>query len=241
MNRNHFWKFVIVVLVIAWSFIEMYPPTSTPLDREFKENVSFAKGDAATFNGIVERLDKLQKERPQATFNNLLEAIGTNDITRYFPMFSDDFKSSPNPTRTILNDLQKKAAGKIKLGLDLQGGTAFLVGMDPGHVEGLDTNNAAAQSQALSQAVEVLRKRVDKFGVAEPVIQPEGNDRILIQLPGLSEAVKDEARSTIQKVAYLELRLVHPDSDELVLQGLSEPGYEFMRDPHKSRSGQGQD
>ena len=236
MNRNHLWKFIFVVLVIVWSFIEMYPPTSTPLDKEFQQVA--VKKDAA-FNGIVDQLQKLQTERPQASFGNLLEAIGTNDITRYFPMspYSDDAKTASNPTRAILNDLQKAASGKIKLGLDLQGGTSFLVGMDTSHIEGVDTNNTMAQSQALSQAVEVLRKRVDKFGVAEPVIQPQGNDRILIQLPGLSEAVKDEARSTIQKVAYLELRLVHQDSDELVAQGLSEPGYEFMREPHKSRSG----
>ena len=61
----------------------------------------------------------------------------------------------------------------------------------------------------LSQAVEVLRKRVDRFGVAEPVIQPAGNNRILIQLPGLSEADQARAKVSIQKAAFLEFRLVH--------------------------------
>jgi SecD/SecF fusion protein len=48
---------------------------------------------------------------------------------------------------------------------------------------------------ALSQAVEVLRKRVDRFGVAEPVIQSAGGNRILIQLPGLSPSDKESAQS----------------------------------------------
>jgi SecD/SecF fusion protein len=79
-----------------------------------------------------------------------------------------------------LNRLQREVAGKIKLGLDLQGGTSFLVEMDMSKLT--DTNEA---SGALSQAVEVIRKRVDRFGVAEPIIQPAGDNRILIQLPGL--------------------------------------------------------
>src|SRR5258707_2672863 len=94
--------------------------------------------------------------------------------------------------------------------------------MDPNYFAG-DTNNVmpreARQQQALAQAAEVLRKRVDQFGVAEPVIQPAGNDRILIQLPGLSDADKDIARAQIQKAAHLEFRMVHEDSDALVKNG----------------------
>ena len=63
-------------------------------------------------------------------------------------------------------------------------------------------------SAALSQAVEVLRKRVDHFGVAEPVIQSAGGNRILIQLPGLSQSDKESAKTQIQKTAYLEFRMV---------------------------------
>ena len=105
-----------------------------------------------------------------------------------------------DPTTFILNRLQRDAAGKIKLGLDLQGGTAFLVEMDTNalaaSIRNGDTNAVVTQSDtagAISQAVEVLRKRVDQFGVAEPTIQPEGGNQILIQLPGLSEADKTSA------------------------------------------------
>jgi len=77
---------------------------------------------------------------------------------------------------------------------------------------------------------------VDKFGVAEPTIQPAGDNRILVQLPGLSESDKEGAKTQIQKAAYLEFRLVHPQSDQLVhpqtgelTQGVAEPGYEVLR------------
>ncbi|HZQ46226.1 MAG TPA: protein translocase subunit SecD, partial [Verrucomicrobiae bacterium] len=172
---------------------------------------------------------------------NLVEAVGTNDIARYFPQFRD-IAAERNPSRAVLDRLQKEAAGKIKLGLDLQGGTAFLVEMDTNALFSQSTNTAsqdALEQQAISEAVEVLRKRVDQFGVAEPVIQPEGSDRILIQLPGLSDADKDRARENIKKAAHLELRLVHPDSDAIIRDNGFEPGYEVMAMRVTGRDGRG--
>ena len=83
-----------------------------------------------------------------------------------------------DPTTFILNRLQRDASGKIKLGLDLQGGTAFLLEMNTNALAASaatgDTNAVPGRRtlRRVSQAVEVLRKRVDEFGVAEPVIQP---------------------------------------------------------------------
>ena len=215
-----------MVLVVVWSFYEMYPPVGHSLAKEFQAK---AVRKDKNFSEIVERLQNLQQERPERAFANLVEAVGTNDIARYFPSY--EVKEERNPSRAVLNRLQKDAAGRIKLGLDLQGGTSFLVGMDTNYLAG-DTNNivprVTRQQQALSQAAEVLRKRVDQFGVAEPVIQPAGSDRILIQLPGLSDADKDTARAQIQKAAYLEFRMVHEDNKNLLEQGITPPGYELL-------------
>ena len=124
----------------------------------------------------------------------------------------------------------------------MQGGTAFLVEMDTNalaaSISAGDTNAVARAEEtagAISQAVEVLRKRVDEFGVAEPIIQPEGANQILIQLPGLSEADKQSAATNIQKAAFLEFRLVKEDSDQIVNPATGEilqpvpPGYERMK------------
>ncbi len=104
----------------------------------------------------------------------------------------------------------------------------------------MQTNTLAKpsdSSSALSEAVEVLRKRVDKFGVAEPVIQPIGNDRIMVQLPGLSGAEQEEAKDTLSKAAYLEFRMVHPQSREIIEQGGMEPGYEKLKLVEAHRDG----
>jgi SecD/SecF fusion protein len=227
MNRNNLWRFLIVVLVVLWSLYELYPPQGRDLLVVFREK---AKDRDATFTTIFRKAQELQKAMPEKAYDNLAEAIGTNDITRYFPFFGA--KNELHPTTFILNRLQREAAGRIRLGLDLQGGTSFRVGMD--------TNRLAQASDAgtaLSHAVEVLRKRVDKFGVAEPLIQPEGNDRILVQLPGLSAADQESAKIAIQRAAFLEFRLVHPQSKELIEGGILEPGYEVLKRKERMRDG----
>jgi len=100
---------------------------------------------------------------------------------------------------------------KIRLGLDLQGGTSFLLQLDP-------QNGEKITSDMLQQAVEVIRKRVDKFGVSEPVIAPQGENRILVQIPGLDPAQIETTRAELQQVAKLEFAEVHPDSASLIAQ-----------------------
>jgi protein-export membrane protein SecD len=123
-----------------------------------------------------------------------------------------------------LHQLQQDAAGKVHLGLDLQGGSSFLVEMDTNQL-----SRAEEKQTALENAVEVLRKRVDNLGVAEPLLQPQGTRSILIQLPGLSESAKQNARETIEKAAFLEFRMVHENSDEMLASGIIDPGYEVLR------------
>ena len=95
---------------------------------------------------------------------------------------------------------------KIALGLDIQGGTSFLIRLKGGDKE--------VNKGMLDQAVEVIRKRVDYFGGGEPIISPVGSDRILVQIPGLDTAKIQEARDQLSRVAKLEFRLVYPDDGQ---------------------------
>ncbi|HVF71903.1 MAG TPA: protein translocase subunit SecD [Chthoniobacterales bacterium] len=96
---------------------------------------------------------------------------------------------------------------KIPLGLDIKGGTSFLIKLQ-------GTPEKPVTPAMLDQAVEVIRKRVDKFGGTEPIISPVGKDRINVQIPGLSTERIQEARQQLSQVAKLEFRLVYPDNGE---------------------------
>jgi len=227
MNRSHLWKLLLIVFIVAWAAYELYPPTNRPILDVFQAE---AKNRDTNFTAILKRVEELNKQNPGHAYANLKEAAGTNDLPHYFPQFST--KGEKDPNLFVLRKIQQAAAGKIKLGLDLRGGSSFLVEMD--------TNNLARAEEkknALDNAVEVLRRRVDRLGVAEPLIQPAGERSILIQLPGLSEADKESARRQIEKAAFLEFRMVHPQSDELIAQGIITPGYEILTEQKKGQSG----
>ena len=63
------------------------------------------------------------------------------------------------------------------------------------------------KEDAIQQSIEVIRSRIDEFGVSEPVITAQGEDRILVQLPGIEDSKR--AKELIQKTARLELAIVN--------------------------------
>ncbi|MBJ7258499.1 MAG: protein translocase subunit SecD [Chthoniobacterales bacterium] len=112
---------------------------------------------------------------------------------------------------------------KIHLGLDLRGGTSFLLRL-------VGQNGEEITPSALDQAIEVIRKRVDQFGVSEPVIAAQGQDRILVQIPGLDTKQLADTKEQLQRVAKLEFALVHPQSEAVLAkadagEGVLPPGY----------------
>jgi len=110
---------------------------------------------------------------------------------------------------------------KINLGLDLQGGMHLVLQVD---TTGLPEE---AKKDARERALEIIRNRIDQFGVSEPSIQPAGKDRIIIQLPGISE--RERAIDLIGRTALLEFKIVSPDPGKLkdALAGKPAKGYEL--------------
>lgn len=89
---------------------------------------------------------------------------------------------------------------KLKLGLDLQGGMQILLDVDTSQLP------ESEHDSAVKTAIEVIRNRVDQFGVSEPSIQQIGKSRIMVQLPGLKEM--NRAKDIVGKTALLEFKLV---------------------------------
>ena len=120
---------------------------------------------------------------------------------------------------------------KVKLGLDLQGGTSYTLEIDDS--QGLE----GSVSDARDRAIEVIRNRVDSMGVAEPSIYPDGLKRIVVQIPGMKSEDRERASANIRKAAFLEFRMVHPKNDELVKNLFADrkvpDGYEIVSLPSR--------
>jgi preprotein translocase subunit SecD len=100
-------------------------------------------------------------------------------------------------------------ADAIQLGLDLQGGMHLELELD-------DTESSFTgeeERDATDRALEIIRNRVDQFGVAEPLIQKVGNDRIIVELPGIQD--EERAKTLVQQAAYLEFQLVVDGQDAI--------------------------
>lgn len=98
----------------------------------------------------------------------------------------------------------------VKLGLDLSGGMSVIVkaDLDAALAQAGDTvsDPALFREEAMAQAIETLTSRIDRFGLSEPVIRRQGEDRIYIEMPGAAET--DRINSIIMGKGILNFRLV---------------------------------
>jgi SecD/SecF fusion protein len=132
----------------------------------------------------------------------LLAVLAATALSIYFLYPSYRFYSMSPAERDRLPgkelaDLRKKA---IHLGLDLQGGMHLVLEVDRSRL------NPAQAKDAAERVREIITNRIDQFGVAEPLIQLQGEDRIIVQLPGLTD--RQRAIELIGKTALLEFKLV---------------------------------
>jgi len=123
--------------------------------------------------------------------------------------------------KLIERNIEVYAAG-LTLGLDLEGGAELRYY--------IQQHGDAAKSEATAKKViEIIRRRIDAMGLKEPIIQPEGTDRIQIQLPGKDEQEIERIKNIIESSGHLEFRLV-ADDDTLLKQaraGDIPEGYHF--------------
>lgn len=121
---------------------------------------------------------------------------------------------------------------KINLGLDLQGGMQLVLEVE------LDKISEDAREDATARVVEIIRNRIDEFGVQEPVITQQGSQFVVIQLPGVTD--RERAKEVVAKTAHLEFKLVSNDNDKIeqAEAGAIPTGFEWkkLRDQYTGTS-----
>jgi len=95
----------------------------------------------------------------------------------------------------------------LKLGLDLQGGMHLVLEVDDPD----GTMTSEAKADMIDRVDRIIRTRIDEFGVEEPLIQKVGGERLIAELAGIDD--EDQAKSIVQRNAFLQFKLVLPTSD----------------------------
>ncbi|MDA7881761.1 protein translocase subunit SecF [Akkermansiaceae bacterium] len=117
---------------------------------------------------------------------------------------------------------------KLKGGIDLVGGSSFIVEIQPS----IDENGKPfpVSKEAVQQVIATLSDRLNGSGLADNLMQPLGDNRLIVEMPGIEPEDSERVRDIIERTAKLELKEVHPQSDSLALRVQSgeetaPPGY----------------
>ncbi len=114
----------------------------------------------------------------------------------------------PGSAGIHIGNFQRQGA---KLGLDLQGGTQLTLQADMNNVP------ADQRETAMRGVLNVIERRVNAYGVAEPQIQARGSDRLIVQLPGVRDI--EEAKKLVGQTAKLEFREQGPNGEWIPATG----------------------
>ena len=132
------------------------------------------------------------------------------------------------------NIFNGSAKPNLKGGIDLIGGSSFIVEIQPGK----DNNGQelAVEPDAVQQAIATLSDRLSGSGLSDNLMQPLGENRIIIEMPGVGDERRAEIRDIIERTARLEMKEVHPQSDQLTSKiesgaQLPPPGYKLYTFP----------
>lgn len=178
MIKNLRWKMPLIVVVIAIGIMILYPPAEKVLKRESVKEID---------GKIVERTT-LEKSWTNFFITNpvIRETIVSEETDK-------DGKQVRNKT------VEYTSKGKIKLGLDLKGGSELLYKV---RVDEREDHPGITK-----EIIEVLKKRIDPQGVIEYRIQEQGSHRILIQVPGATKTEIEALKNRITRLGKLEFKL----------------------------------
>ncbi|HWA24729.1 MAG TPA: protein translocase subunit SecD [Lacunisphaera sp.] len=212
MPRQHLWKVILSAIIVLWAVFELIPVKDRPFDGYIKSVAATDK--AAQFNALMTKVAERMKANPKETPSTYvaLKQIGREeklDLSQFFPQIQLEQKLRNVEKRNdiLLNELLRQSKGSLQLGLDLRGGVAFTLEMDPTAAAALSDYE---RGEKLKKAIEIIDGRINSLGVTEPVIRQVGPTRIEVQIPGASTKENPEIQKEATRPARLDFRIVHP-------------------------------
>jgi len=230
------WRLIVIVAVIAAAVVYVLPTLNSSLWPHKSINlgldlqggmhlvlqVDTQKAVESTLARISHEM-RAQARKARIKYQKIdlaganaiaVEISGQENIDQFEAMLDDDFRELRIADRQATD-------GRLNLTLDLP-----------------QTETERIRKMAAAQALETIRNRIDQFGVSEPDIRRQGQERILIQLPGIEDT--ERAKQLIGKTAQLEFKLVDEAHDlDTALKGDVPAGseilYQIKEDPQTRR------
>ena len=240
MSRSNVWKLILCATLILWAVFSLLPVKDRDFGPFLREAATTKPADFARY---VTEAEARVKSGAAPSVYIALKQIGRAqqvDFSQFFPnlRLESSLKNIEKRNALLLDELLKSSKGQLKLGLDLKGGVAFTLEADEKALANLPEE---ARKEKLTKAIEIIGDRVNGLGVTEPVIRSVGNNRIEVQLPGVSTKDNPEVVNSLRKPAQLAFRMVMEGTSAMseLPAGEAPAGYEYMStEDEDRRSGQ---
>src|SRR5213594_194161 len=215
MPRNLRTRAAVVLVVLLGSLWYLYPPKKAiNLGLDLQGGIHLVLG-VETDKHVASQTDRAAEDfkaalerRGIAARRVAREGLASIVVELASPQSWNDALTVANEFQSFDRSDEDQAAGRFRLTMQSRA-------------------VARLRDDAVRQGVETIRNRVDQFGVAEPTITRQGDDRILIQLPGVQDP--ERAKALIGKTALLEFKLVDEQADvEAAVQGRVLEGDELV-------------
>jgi len=227
-SRTWFWKIAVSLVALAVAWFEFHPIAPIPLDQFVPAQVIAQKPEFDKLH--AEALERVKHYKDAAVaadkksvsyfqaLRDIGEGRGRAAPVDFRPFFFTEAQIVREPDQAkrngiVLKQLMVASQGRLKLGLDLQGGVSFTLKVDPTGVESGEKSagdkSNVSHAEMVNQALQVMEQRVNQFGVAEPVLRPVGDLSLEVQLPGEDAANNPDIMDALKKPAKLEFRQVH--------------------------------
>ena len=215
MPRNLRTRAIVVLVVLLGSLWYLYPPKKAiNLGLDLQGGIHLVLG-VETDKHVASQTDRAAEDfkaalerRGIAARRVAREGLASIVVELASPQSWNDALTVANEFQSFDRSDEDQAAGRFRLTMQSRA-------------------VARLRDDAVRQGVETIRNRVDQFGVAEPTITRQGDDRILIQLPGVQDP--ERAKALIGKTALLEFKLVDEKADvEAAVQGRVPEGDEVL-------------
>ncbi|MBM3842713.1 MAG: protein translocase subunit SecD [Verrucomicrobia bacterium] len=208
MLKRNLWKLILSVAVLAWAGSQLLPLQ----DQAFADYVrTHASAKSAEFGKLLEEAAARKKALQAPSEFVALKQLGRErrlDLTQYFPhiRLEESLKNIEKRNDILLAELLRLSRGRLQLGLDLKGGVAFTLEAVDSPGEKLDS---LQRQEKLQKSIEIIGARINGLGVAEPVLRPIGENRIEVQLPGVSTKDNPDVVDQVKAPARLDFRMIH--------------------------------
>jgi SecD/SecF fusion protein len=235
MLKRNLWKILLSLAVLGWAVAELIPLKDVPFVDYARSHATAKQADFAKL--LDEAVAQTKSHQYPSEFVALKQIAKDRRIDlagQYFPAVNlGDVKNIERRNGLLLDYLDKLRKSKLQLGLDLKGGVAVTLEMVP--KPGQD-NSEYARQKKIEQAIDIIARRINAFGVSEPLIRPVGTNRIEVQVPGIDTKSNPEVIDSIKKPARLDFRMAMADSRPSTSpQTEVPPGYEILSEDEEDK------